>query len=174
MMIFTRLSPVNFIKKYSPVLLFAFSSTSSNATIPLNLEKLSQLGISNEISSLSIPLGATINMDGNAIMQGCAIMFATQAYGMDLGLSALITIIFTAVIASVSAAGIPSAAIISMNMLFMSVGLPLDIIAIIMGIDHFLDMFRTAINVLGDAVCTIIVSFRNNALDKDIFNGKKG
>lgn len=172
LLLFTRLSPINFIKKFSSVLMFAFSSTSSNATIPLTLEKLSQLGVSEEVSSFSIPLGATINMDGNAIMQGCAVMFATQAYGMDLGLSALITIIFTAVIASISAAGIPSAAIISMNMLFMSVGLPLDIITIIMGIDHFLDMFRTAINVLGDAICTVIVAFKNNALNSDVFNGK--
>ena len=172
LLLFTRLSPINFIKKFSSVLMFAFSSTSSNATIPLTLETLSQLGVSEEVSSFSIPLGATINMDGNAIMQGCAVMFATQAYGMDLGLSALITIIFTAVIASISAAGIPSAAIISMNMLFMSVGLPLDIITIIMGIDHFLDMFRTAINVLGDAICTIIVAFKNNALNSDVFNGK--
>lgn len=172
LLLFTRLSPINFIKKFSSVLMFAFSSTSSNATIPLTLETLSQLGVSEEVSSFSIPLGATINMDGNAIMQGCAVMFATQAYGMDLGLSALITIIFTAVIASISAAGIPSAAIISMNMLFMSVGLPLDIITIMMGIDHFLDMFRTAINVLGDAICTVIVAFKNNALNSDVFNGK--
>ena len=172
LLLFTRLSPINFIKKFSSVLMFAFSSTSSNATIPLTLETLSQLGVSEEVSSFSIPLGATINMDGNAIMQGCAVMFATQAYGMDLGLSALITIIFTAVIASISAAGIPSAAIISMNMLFMSVGLPLDLITIIMGIDHFLDMFRTAINVLGDAICTVIVAFKNNALNSDVFNGK--
>lgn len=170
--VFTKLSPITFFKKFISVMVFAFSSTSSNATIPLTLEKLSELGVSKEVSSFSIPLGATINMDGNAIMQGCAIMFATQAYGLDLGLSALITVIFMAVIASISAAGIPSAAIISMNMLFMSVGLPLDIIAILMGIDHFLDMFRTTINVTGDAICTIIVSFKNKVLDVDKFNGK--
>ena len=170
LMVFTKLSPIKFFKKFLSVMIFAFSSTSSNATIPLTLEKLSQLGVSKEVSSFSIPLGATINMDGNAIMQGCAIMFATQAYGLDLGLSALITVIFMAVIASISAAGIPSAAIISMNMLFMSVGLPLDIITIILGIDHFLDMFRTVINVTGDAICTIIVSFRNNVLNVDLFN----
>lgn len=166
----TKLSPIKFFKKFSPVMLFAFSSTSSNATIPLTLEKLSDLGVSEEFSSFSIPLGATINMDGNAIMQGCAIMFATQAYGLDLGLSALITVIFMAVIASISAAGIPSAAIISMNMLFMSVGLPLDIITIIMGIDHFCDMFRTTINVTGDAICTTIVSFKNKMLNFEKYN----
>ena len=169
--VFTKLSPIIFFKKFLSVMVFAFSSTSSNATIPLTLEKLSELGVSKEVSSFSIPLGATINMDGNAIMQGCAIMFATQAYGLDLGLSALITVIFMAVIASISAAGIPSAAIISMNMLFMSVGLPLDIITILLGIDHFLDMFRTVINVTGDAICTIIVSFKNKVLDVDLFNG---
>ena len=106
LMVFTKLSPIKFFKKFLSVMIFAFSSTSSNATIPLTLEKLSQLGVSKEVSSFSIPLGATINMDGNAIMQGCAIMFATQAYGLDLGLSALITVIFMAVIASISAAGI--------------------------------------------------------------------
>ncbi|MBQ6443567.1 MAG: dicarboxylate/amino acid:cation symporter [Methanosphaera sp.] len=168
--IFTRLSPIKFFKKFLSVMIFAFSSTSSNATIPLTLEKLSELGVSKEVSSFSIPLGATINMDGNAIMQGCAIMLATQAYGLDLGTSALITVIITAVIASISAAGIPSAAIISMNMLFMSVGLPLDIITILLGIDHFLDMFRTVINVTGDAICTILVSFKNNVLDVDLYN----
>lgn len=167
LMIFTKLNPVTFFKKFVSVMLFAFSSTSSNATIPLTLDKLSEMGVSEEISSFTIPLGATINMDGNAIMQGCAIMFATQAYGMDLGLSVLITVILTAVIASISAAGIPSAAIISMNMLFMSVGLPLDIVTIIMGIDHFCDMFRTTINVTGDAISTIIVAFKNNALKID-------
>lgn len=169
MIVFTRLNPVQFFKKFASVIMFAFSSTSSNATIPLTLEKLSEMGVSEEISSFSIPLGATIHMDGNAIMQGCAIMFATQAYGLDLGTSALITVILTAVIASISAAGIPSAAIISMNMLFMSVGLPLDIISIILGIDHFLDMFRTSINVAGDAICTLIIAFKNKAFDVDKF-----
>lgn len=170
--LFTRLSPITFFKKFSTAMLFAFSSTSSNATIPLTLEGLSNLGVSEEISSFSVPLGATINMDGNAIMQGCAIMFATQAYGLDLATSALLTVLFTAVVASISAAGIPSAAIISMNMLFMSVGLPLDIIAILMGIDHFVDMFRTTINVTGDALCTVIVAFKNKALNVDKYNGK--
>ena len=170
--VFTKLNPITFFKKFKSVMLFAFSSTSSNATIPLTLEKLSQIGVSEEISSFTIPLGATINMDGNAIMQGCAIMFATQAYGLDLGTSALITVIFTAVISSISAAGIPSAAIISMNMLFMSVGLPLDIITLIMGIDHFCDMFRTTINVTGDALNTLIVSFKNKTLNIEKYNQK--
>ena len=152
---------------------FAFSSSTSNATIPLNLETLSELGVSREISSFTIPLGATINMDGTAIMQGCAVMFAAQAYGIDLGLTALLTVIFTAVMASIGTAGVPSVGLITLNMVFGSVGLPVDAIGIIMGIDHILDMFRTAVNVTGDAICTIIVSFKNKAIDLDIFNGKK-
>ncbi len=166
----TKLNPIQFYKKFYTVMLFAFSSTSSNATIPLTLEKLSQIGVSQEVSSFSVPLGATINMDGNAIMQGCAVMFATQAYGLDLGLSAFITIIFIAFFVSISAAGVPSAAMVSLNMLFVSVGLPLDIIGVLFGIDHFCDMFRTTLNVTGDAICTTIVAYRNRAFDINIFN----
>ena len=173
LIIFTRLNPIKFFKKFFTVMFFAFSSSTSNATIPLNIEKLSELGVSRDISSFTIPLGATINMDGTAIMQGCAVMFAAQAYGIDLGTTALLTVIFTAVMASVGTAGVPSVGLITLNMVFASVGLPVDAIGIIMGIDHVLDMFRTAVNVVGDAICTIIVSFKNRALDLDLFNGKK-
>ena len=155
-------------------MLFAFSSSSSNATIPLNLEKLSEMGVSKEVSSFTIPLGATINMDGTAIMQGVVVMFAAQAYGIDLGLSALITVIFTAVMASIGTAGVPSVGLVTLNMVFASVGLPTDAIGIIMGIDHILDMIRSAVNVTGDAICTIIVSFKNKSVDLDVFNDKKG
>ena len=152
---------------------FAFSSSTSNATIPLNLEKLSEMGASPEISSFTIPLGATINMDGTAIMQGCAVMFAAQAYGIDLGMSGLLIVIFTAVMASIGTAGVPSVGLVTLTMVFNSVGLPVEAIGIIFGIDHILDMFRTAVNVTGDAICTLIVSFQNKALDIDVFNGKK-
>ncbi len=172
LVIFTRLNPIKFFRRFFSVMFFAFSSSTSNATIPLNMEKLSEMGVSREISSFTIPLGATINMDGTAIMQGCAIMFAAQAYGIDLGLSALLTVIFTAVMASIGTAGVPSVGIITLNMVFNSVGLPTDAIAMIMGIDHILDMFRTAVNVTGDAICTLIVSFKNNALNLDKYNGK--
>ena len=173
LVLFTRLNPIKFFKKFISVMFFAFSSSTSNATIPLNLEKLSELGVSREVSSFTIPLGATINMDGTAIMQGCAVMFAAQAYGIDLGLTALLTVIFTAVMASIGTAGVPSVGLITLNMVFNSVGLPADAIGIIMGIDHLLDMFRTAVNVTGDAICTIIVSFKNKSVDLDVFNGKK-
>ncbi|WP_458455574.1 dicarboxylate/amino acid:cation symporter [Methanobrevibacter sp.] len=171
--IFTRLNPIKFFRKFISVMFFAFSSSTSNATIPLNMDKLSEMGVSRDVSSFTIPLGATINMDGTAIMQGVAVMFAAQAYGIDLGTSALLTVIFTAVMASVGTAGVPSVGLVTLTMVFNSVGLPIEAIGIIFGIDHILDMFRTAVNVTGDAICTIIVSFRNKAMDVDIFNGKK-
>ena len=173
LVIFTRLNPIKFFKKFFSVMLFAFSSSSSNATIPLNLEKLSEMGVSKEVSSFTIPLGATINMDGTAIMQGVVVMFAAQAYGIDLGLSALITVIFTAVMASIGTAGVPSVGLVTLNKVFASVGLPTDAIGLIMGIDHILDMIRSAVNVTGDAICTIIVSFKNKSVDLDAFNSEK-
>ena len=173
MVVFTRLNPIKFFKKFFSVMFFAFSSSTSNATIPLNIDKLHELGVSRDVSSFTIPLGATINMDGTAIMQGVAVMFAAQAYGIDLGTSALLTVIVTAVMASVGTAGVPSVGMVTLSMVFNSVGLPVAAIGIIFGIDHILDMFRTAVNVTGDAICTMIVSFRNNSFDKDVFNGKK-
>ena len=173
LVVFTRLNPIRFFRKFYSVMLFAFSSSTSNATIPLNMDRLNELGVSRDVSSFTIPLGATINMDGTAIMQGVAVMFAAQAYGMDLGMTALLTVIFTAVMASIGTAGVPSVGIITLNMVFTSIGLPIDAIAIILGIDHILDMFRTAVNVTGDAICTIIVSFKNKSVDLDVYNGKK-
>lgn len=173
LVIFTRLNPIIFFKKFFSVMLFAFSSSTSNATIPLNLNKLSDMGVSRDVSSFTIPLGATINMDGTSIMQGVAVMFAAQAYGIDLGTSALLTVIFTAVMASIGTAGVPSVGLVTLTMVFNSVGLPIEAIGVIFGIDHILDMFRTAVNITGDAICTIIVSFRNKAMDVEIFNRKK-
>ena len=173
LVIFTRLNPIQFFRKFIHVMFFAFSSSTSNATIPLNIHTLEEMGVSRDVSSFTIPLGATINMDGTAIMQGVAVMFAAQAYGIDLGISALLTVIFTAVMASVGTAGVPSVGLVTLTMVFNSVGLPVEAIGMIMGIDHILDMFRTAVNVTGDAICTIIVSFRNKAIDIDVFNGKK-
>ncbi|WP_297825418.1 dicarboxylate/amino acid:cation symporter [uncultured Methanobrevibacter sp.] len=173
LILFTRLNPLRFFRQFFSVMFFAFSSSTSNATIPLNLEKLSEMGVSPEISSFTVPLGATINMDGTAIMQGCAVMFAAQAYGIDLGMSGLLIVIFTAVMASIGTAGVPSVGLVTLTMVFNSVGLPVEAIGIIFGIDHILDMFRTAVNVTGDAICTLIVSFKNKALDVDVFNGKK-
>ena len=173
LVLFTRLNPIKFFKRFFSVMFFAFSSSTSNATIPLNMEKLHEMGVSRDVSSFTIPLGATINMDGTSIVQGVAVMFAAQAYGIDLGTSALLTVIFTAVMASVGTAGVPSVGLVTLTMVFNSVGLPVQAIGVIFGIDHILDMFRTAINVTGDAICTIIVSFRNKAIDLDIYKGDK-
>ena len=170
LVIFTRLNPIRFFKKFVSVMFFAFSSSTSNATIPLNLEKLSELGVSREVSSFTIPLGATINMDGTSIMQGCAVMFTAQAFGIDLGLSALITVIFTAVMASIGTAGVPSVGLVTLTMVF---NLLFMLNGMIIGIDRILDMIRSAVNVTGDAICTIIVAFKNKSIDLDLYNGKK-
>ena len=173
LVVFTRLNPVTFFRKFMSVMFFAFSSSTSNATIPLNMNKLEDMGVSRDVSSFTIPLGATINMDGTAIMQGVAVMFAAQAYGIDLGTSALLTVIFTAVMASIGTAGVPSVGLVTLTMVFNSVGLPVQAIGVIFGIDHILDMFRTAVNVTGDAICTMIVAFKNKSFDVDVFKGRK-
>ena len=173
LVVFTRLNPVTFFRKFMSVMFFAFTSSTSNATIPLNMNKLEDMGVSRDVSSFTIPLGATINMDGTAIMQGVAVMFAAQAYGIDLGASALLTVIFTAVMASIGTAGVPSVGLVTLTMVFNSVGLPVQAIGVIFGIDHVLDMFRTAVNVTGDAICTMIVAFKNKSFDVDVFKGKK-
>ena len=173
LVVFTRLNPITFFRKFMSVMFFAFSSSTSNATIPLNMNKLEDIGVSRDVSSFTIPLGATINMDGTAIMQGVAVMFAAQAYGIDLSTSALLTVIFTAVMASIGTAGVPSVGLVTLTMVFNSVGLPVQAIGVIFGIDHVLDMFRTAVNVTGDAICTMIVAFKDKSLDVGVFNGKK-
>lgn len=171
--LFTGLNPVIFIKNFFPVMAFAFSTATSNATIPLSINTLAQkMGVSKRVSSFTIPLGATINMDGTAIMQGVAVVFAAQAYGILLTPMDYITVIGTATLASVGTAGVPGVGLITLTMVFNSVGLPVEAIALIMGIDRILDMTRTAVNITGDAVCTTIVAKQNNAVNKDIYYQK--
>lgn len=151
--------------------MFAFTTATSNATIPLSIDTLTnKLGVSRKISSFTIPLGATINMDGTSIMQGVAVIFIAQVYGVSLGPTEILTVIATATLASIGTAGVPSVGLITLSMVLTSVGLPTEGIALIMGIDRILDMLRTAVNITGDAVCTIIVSHQNHALNRDIFN----
>ena len=160
-----------FIKKFFPVMAFAFSTATSNATIPLSIDTLNKkMGVSKKISSFTIPLGATINMDGTSIMQGVAVMFAAQAFGIHLTPMDYVTVIGTATLASIGTAGIPSVGLVTLTMVFNSVGLPVEAIGIIMGIDRILDMARTAVNITGDAVCTTIVACQNGAVDKEVFN----
>ena len=169
--VFTRLNPFRFVKKFFPVMAFAFSTSTSNATIPLNIDTLEEkMGVSRKISSFTLPLGATINMDGTSIMQGVAVVFAAQAYGMNLGPSGYLTVIATATLASIGTAGIPSVGLVTLSMVFAAVGLPVEAIALIMGIDRILDMLRTAVNITGDAVCTTIVAHQNKAIDRETFN----
>ena len=169
--VFTGLNPVRFIKKFFPVMAFAFSTATSNATIPLSIDTLhKKMGVSKKISSFTIPLGATINMDGTSIMQGVAVMFAAQAFGIHLTPMDYVTVIGTATLASIGTAGIPSVGLVTLTMVFNSVGLPVEAIGIIMGIDRILDMARTAVNITGDAVCTTIVACQNGAGDKEVFN----
>lgn len=169
--IFTGLNPVRFVKKFLPVMGFAFSTATSNATIPLSIETLERkMGVSRKISSFTIPLGATVNMDGTAIMQGVAVVFVSQAFGIVLTPADYITVIATATIASIGTAGVPSVGLITLSMVFQSVGLPVEGIALIMGIDRILDMTRTAVNITGDAVCTTIVAHQNKEVKRDVFN----
>lgn len=168
--LFTGLNPIKFIKNFFPVMAFAFSTATSNATIPLSIDTLAKkMGVSKRISSFTIPLGATINMDGTSIMQGVAVVFAAQAFGIHLDMMDYITVIGTATLASVGTAGVPSVGLVTLTMVFNSVGLPVEAIGLIMGIDRILDMTRTAVNITGDAVCTTIVAHQNKALDKFVF-----
>lgn len=169
--VFARLNPVRFLKKFFPVMGFAFSTSTSNATIPMNIDTLEEkIGVSRKISSFTIPLGATINMDGTSIMQGVAVVFAAQAYGIELGLHGYLTVIATATLASIGTAGIPSVGLVTLSMVFTAVGLPVEAIMLIMGVDRILDMLRTAVNITGDAVCTTIVAKQNGELDRNVFN----
>lgn len=172
--IFTGLNPIIFIKNFFPVMAFAFSTATSNATIPLSIDTLAKkMGVSKKISSFTVPLGATINMDGTAIMQGVAVVFVAQAFGIQLDMVDYLTVIGTATLASIGTAGIPSVGLITLTMVFNSVNLPVEGIALIMGIDRILDMSRTAVNITGDAVCTTIVAHQNNLLDREVFKNSR-
>ena len=169
--VFTRLNPFKFIKKFLPVMGFAFSTATSNATIPMSIDTLSKkMGVSKQISSFTIPLGATINMDGTSIMQGVAVVFIAQAYGIPLTMGNLATVVVTATLASIGTAGVPSVGLVTLAMVLNSVGLPTEGIALIMGIDRILDMIRTAVNITGDAVCTTIVCHQEGSLNREVLN----
>lgn len=165
-----RLDPKQFMRKIRGLLIFAFSTASSNATLPVTLSTAEKrLGINNSIASFVIPLGATINMDGTAIMQGVATVFIANVYGIELGLGSYLMIILMTVLASIGTAGVPGVGLIMLAMVFQQVGLPLEGIALIMGIDRLLDMLRTAVNVTGDTVVAAIVARSENEFSITIF-----
>lgn len=167
----TGLNPVIFIRKMRDTALFAFSTASSNATIPVTLETTTKkMGVDNSIASFTVPLGATINMDGTAIMQGVATVFIAQVYGIDLSIADYLMVILTATLASIGTAGVPGVGLIMLAMVLQQVGLPVEGIALIIGVDRLLDMTRTAVNVTGDSMVTVIVAKTEKELDTEVYN----
>jgi DAACS family dicarboxylate/amino acid:cation (Na+ or H+) symporter len=165
------LSALIFLRKMRAVMTFAFSTSSSSATIPLTLNTLEKrLGVDNSIAAFTVPLGATINMDGTAIMQGVATVFIANVYGVDLSLGDFLSVILTATLASIGTAAVPSAGLIMLAMVLAQVGLPVEGIALIIGIDRLLDMLRTAVNVCGDSAVSLLVAKTEGALDVAQFN----
>lgn len=168
--IFTKFDVKKFYRKFSPAMSIAFSTASSSATVPVSLDILeNEMGISKDIASFTIPLGATINMDGTAIMQGVAVFFIAQLYGIPLTPQMIITVILTATLASVGTAGVPGAGTIMLSMVLQSVGLPLDGMGLLMGVDRLVDMGRTTTNITGDAVCTAVIATKEGAVEKGVF-----
>lgn len=157
------LSPIEFFKGMMPAIMLAFSSASSVGTLPMNMECAEKLGADKEVSSFVLPLGATINMDGTAIYQGVCSVFIASCFGIDLTFSQMLTIVLTATLASIGTAGVPGAGMVMLAMVLQSVGLPVEGIALVAGVDRIFDMGRTAVNITGDASCAIIVT---NSLKK--------
>jgi Na+/H+-dicarboxylate symporter len=168
--VFAGLSPITFLKKMRDTAIFAFSTASSNATIPVTLETATKkMGVKNSIASFTVPLGATINMDGTAIMQGVATVFIAQVFNVDLTLSDYLMVILTATLASIGTAGVPGVGLIMLAMVLDQVGLPVEGIGLIIGVDRLLDMTRTAVNVTGDSMVSIVVAKSEGQFDEDVF-----
>lgn len=166
-----RVNPLTFFKKFSSTMMVAFSTSSSSATLPVTMETVEkELGVSNDVCSFTLPLGATINMDGTSIMQGVATVFIAQVFGVDLTIQALLMVILTATLASVGTAGVPGVGLITLSMVLQSVGLPVEGIALIIGVDRILDMTRTVVNITGDAVATLVIGKSEGAFDEDVYN----
>ena len=169
--LFSGLNPLLFLKKVRNMQIFAFSTSSSNATIPVTLRTVTErLGVNNSVASFTVPFGATINMDGTAIMQGVATVFIANVYNVDLGLIGYLTVILMSVLASIGTAGVPGVGLVMLSMVFSQVGLPLEGIGLILGVDRLLDMVRTAVNVSGDAVVSSIVAKSEGKLDIAVYN----
>lgn len=165
-----KLNPIIFLKKFAPIFNICLSTASSSAALPMALEHSEKsFGVSKKISSFTLPLGSTINMDGTAIMQGISVMFIAQIYGISLGLNDYLMVILSAVLASIGTAGVPGVGMIMLTMVLASVNLPLEGIALIMGVDRIIDMFRTAINVAGDNVCTLLIAKGENEFNEEIY-----
>ena len=171
--VFTKQSFFKMLKKYSKIALVPFSTSSSNATIPYSIQFCRSVGVSEKVAAFTIPLGATLNMDGSAIMQGMTLVFVSQLYGIELTVPMLITTIITITLATIGSPGMPGVVMVTLTLVLQSVGFPLEVIGIIVAIDKFPDMFKTVLNVLGDAVDTIIVAKSEGEFDADVFNDVK-
>lgn len=166
----TGLNPLPFFRHLRPVIAFGFSTASSNATLPITLRTAEEkLGIDNRIAAFTVPLGATINMDGTAIMQGVATVFIAQAYQIDISLTGYLMVVLTATLASIGTAGVPGVGLITLAMVLQQVGLPVEGIALIIGVDRLLDMMRTAVNITGDSMVSLIVAKSEGAWNRSIF-----
>ena len=152
-----KMNPMTFFKGILPAQMVAFSTCSSSATLPVSFECVQDMGVSKEVSSFVLPLGATINMDGTALYQGVCALFVAQIYGIDLSMGQYVTIILTGTLASIGTAGVPGAGLIMLTMILQAVGLPLEGAALVAGIDRILDMPRTTVNITGDATVALIV-----------------
>ncbi|MPM54482.1 Proton/sodium-glutamate symport protein [bioreactor metagenome] len=161
-----KFSPVKFFKSVAPAQIFAFTTASSSATLPINMKCAESMGVPNSISSFVLPLGATINMDGTALYQGVCAFFIAQVYGINLTIAQQFTIVLTATLASIGTAGVPGAGLIMLTMVLQSVGLPLEGLALIAGIDRVLDMARTTVNITGDTACSVIIAASENELGR--------
>lgn len=171
--LFAKMNPFTFFKGISPAAIVAFSTASSAGTLPVTIKNTQDnLGVSNKISSFVLPLGATINMDGTAIYQGVAVVFIAQFYGLDLTVMQLTTIVLTTILASIGTAGVPGAGMIMLAMVLAAVNLPLEGIALIAGIDRILDMFRTTVNIVGDASAAVVVAGTEDEIDRSKFEEK--
>lgn len=166
-----RLNPVKFFRGILDAIMVAFSTTSSAGTLPATIRCAEKnLGVSSSVSSFVLPLGATINMDGTAIYQGVCALFIAQAYNIDLTMGNIVTIMLTGTLASIGTAGVPGAGLIMLSLILSSVGLPMEGIALIAGIDRILDMARTTVNISGDAMTAVLVSRTENELDEEVYN----
>lgn len=171
LILLARVNPLTFLYKMRAALMFAFSTASSNATIPVTLESVEKrVGVSNKVASFTIPLGATINMDGTAIMQGIATGFIAQFYGVELSMAQYLMVVVMVILASIGTAGVPSVGLVVLAGVLTQVGLPAEGIAMILGVDRLLDMTRTMINVTGDAAVTTIVAKSEGELNLEVFN----
>ncbi len=172
--IFGKIGIKKFFSGIAPAAITAFSTTSSSGTLPVTIRSTREnLGVSEKISSFVLPLGATINMDGTALYQGVCALFLAQVYGIDLTTGQIITVILTATLGSIGTAGVPGAGLIMLTLVLQSVGLPLEGLVLIAGIDRILDMARTSVNVIGDASCSVVVAATENELDYDIAYNKQ-